>query len=140
MSATGLEVFDRTLQDTNIWLDEIMQVIGPDRKRAFHVLRAVLHSLRDRLTVEEATHLSAQLPLLIRGVYFEGWRPSSTPRRERTQEEFLNIVGEQMHGIRPASPMEGARAVFSVLSKHVSAGEIAQVKAMLPKPIASLWP
>ena len=64
MSATGLEVFDRTLQDTNICSGEIMQKIGPDRQRAYHVLHAVFQTLRDRLTVAEARPPSAQLPLL----------------------------------------------------------------------------
>ena len=48
-AATGLEVFDRTLQATHVWLDEIMDELGPDRQHALHVLRAVLHALRDRL-------------------------------------------------------------------------------------------
>ena len=140
MSATGLEVFDRTLQETNIWLDEIMEDIGPDRQRAYHVLRAVLHTLRDRLTVEEATHLSAQLPILVRGIYFEGWRPATAPGRERTREDFLEKVMERMRGVRPTNPEDGARAVLSVLSRHVSEGEIAQVKSMLPRGVAALWP
>ncbi len=37
MSATGLEVFDKTLQTTNIWLDEMTSVIGPDRRLAWRV-------------------------------------------------------------------------------------------------------
>ncbi len=61
MSTTGLDVFDKTLQTTNIWLDEIGECdgIGPDRQRCYHALRAVLFALRDRLTVEEAAHLAA---------------------------------------------------------------------------------
>ena len=31
MSAAGLDVFEKSLQTTNIWLDEIMAVLGPDR-------------------------------------------------------------------------------------------------------------
>jgi hypothetical protein len=31
MSATGLDTFDKTLQTTNIWLDEIGATIGLDR-------------------------------------------------------------------------------------------------------------
>ena len=34
MSATGLEVFDRTIQSTNVWLKEIGSDIGPDRELA----------------------------------------------------------------------------------------------------------
>lgn len=59
MSATGLPVFDDTVQKTNIWLNEVMDELGPDRQRAYRALRAVLHTLRDRLTTEEAAHLSA---------------------------------------------------------------------------------
>ena len=44
MSATGLDVFDKTLQTTNIWLDEIMAKRGLDRQMAWHVLGAVLHA------------------------------------------------------------------------------------------------
>ena len=69
MSATGLDVFAKTLQTTNIWLDEIMAAIGPNRQLAWHVLGATLRELRDRLPLEEASHFGAQLPVLIRGVY-----------------------------------------------------------------------
>jgi len=76
MSVTGLDVFDKTLQTTNIWLDEIMAKLGPDRQVAWHVLTAVLHALRDRLPVGLAVHLGAQLPLLVRALYYDQWRPS----------------------------------------------------------------
>jgi uncharacterized protein (DUF2267 family) len=68
MSATGLDVFDKTLQTTNIWLDEIVAAIGPDRRVAWKVLSTVLHKLRDRMPLELSAHLSAELPLLVRGV------------------------------------------------------------------------
>jgi uncharacterized protein (DUF2267 family) len=68
MSATGLEVLDKSVQTTNIWLDEIMEGIGPDRRLAWHSLRAVLHALRDRLPLDQAAHLGAQLPIVIRGL------------------------------------------------------------------------
>ena len=59
MSATGLDVFDKTVQTTNAWLKEIMEVTGPDRRRAYRVLAAVLHALRDRLAVDEAAQPAA---------------------------------------------------------------------------------
>ncbi|WP_342235689.1 DUF2267 domain-containing protein [Inquilinus sp. OTU3971] len=74
MSATGLEVFDKTLQTTNIWLNEIGETLGPDRQRCYQALRAVLQTLRDRLSVESAAHVSAQLPMLVRGIFYDGWR------------------------------------------------------------------
>ena len=71
MSATGLEVFDRTLQVTNTWLDEMMETLPRDRKLAWHVLAAVLRTIRDRVPINLAAHLGAQLPLLVRGTYYD---------------------------------------------------------------------
>ncbi len=64
MSATGLDVFDKTLQTTHIWLDELMAENGPDRQVAWHVLGVVLRTVRDRIPLELAVHLGSQLPLL----------------------------------------------------------------------------
>jgi len=71
MTATGLDVFDKTLQITNTWLDEIMSELGPDRHFAWHALGGVLRPLRDRLPADLAAHLGAQLPLLVRGLYYD---------------------------------------------------------------------
>lgn len=45
MSASGIAVFDKTLQTTHIWLDDLMADQGLDRQLAWHVLGAVLHTL-----------------------------------------------------------------------------------------------
>jgi uncharacterized protein (DUF2267 family) len=140
MSTTGLEVFDQTLQKTNIWLKDIMGQVGPDRQRAYHALRAVLHTLRDRLTVEEAAHLSAQLPLLIRGIYFEGWHPAHKPTKERAQEGFLEQVESRLQGIEPINPETATRVVLEVLDSHVDPAVAEHVKHMLPKSVRELWP
>jgi uncharacterized protein (DUF2267 family) len=132
MPATGLEVFDKTIQTTNIWLDEIMDEIGPDRHVAWHVLGAVLRTLRDRLTVEEAAHLSAQLPLLVRGLYYDQWRPSHVPAKWRTQEEFMKHVADGLQDIRPVNQQAAVQAVFDVLARHISIGEFDEVAGALP--------
>ena len=140
MSATGLEVFDQTLQKTNIWLKEVGDELGPDRQRAYHALRAVLHTLRDRLTVEEAAHLSAQLPLLVWGIYFEGWHPAHKPTTERSRDDFLARVEARLQGVEPINPETATRAVFRVLEQNVTASELAHVKDTMPKALQSLWP
>ena len=81
MSSTGLEVFDETLHKTNMWLKEIAQELSVDRHGAYQVLRAVLHNLRDRLTINEAADLGDQLPMLIRGIYCEAWHPAGSARK-----------------------------------------------------------
>jgi uncharacterized protein (DUF2267 family) len=139
MSATGLDVFDRSLQITNIWLNEIMERLGPDRKVAWKVLSTVLHKLRDRLPVELSAHLGAQLPLIVRGAYYDHYEPGRQPSGCDTPEAFAAEVAEWLGDIRPVDPDEAIRAVFGVLSRHVSEGQIDKVRGALPKGIRLLW-
>lgn len=139
MSATGLEVFDRTLQTTNIWLGEIMDQLGPDRQVAWKVLSTVLHKLRDRLSIELAAHLGAQLPLLVRGVYYDQFEPGRQSPDLESAEEFTAEVAKWLSDIRPVDPDKAIRTVFAVLTRHVSEGQIAKVRASLPKGIRRLW-
>jgi uncharacterized protein (DUF2267 family) len=135
MSQTGLTAFDHTIQATNVLLNELAERLGwPDRQRNYHALRAVLHALRDRLPVDQVAALGAQLPLLVRGVYYEGWRPAGKPAREH-KVEFLAHIRKEF----PGDPEAVARAVFTVLAKHVSAGEIKHVLGVLPPNLRELW-
>jgi uncharacterized protein (DUF2267 family) len=140
MSATGLEVFDKTVQTTNIWLKEIGEQIGPDRHRCYQALRAVLFTLRDRLTPDEAAHLASQLPMLVRGIYYEGYRPAGKPDRIRSRDQFLQRIGEHLEQTRPLGADEAARAVFKILDHYLDPGEIADVKQSLPQDIRMLFP
>jgi len=139
MSATGLDVFDKTIQTTNIWLDEIMVSIGPDRQTAWKVLSTVLHKLRDRLPLDLSAHLAAQLPLLVRGVYYDLYEPAKQPSGLATGEEFVEEVAKWLSDTRLVDPKDAIKAVFQVLGRHVSQGEIAKVRAALPQGIRALW-
>ncbi|WP_137390567.1 DUF2267 domain-containing protein [Rhodoligotrophos defluvii] len=139
MSATGLEVFDRSLQATHIWLGEIGEVIGPDKQRCYHALRAVLQTLRDRLTTDQAAHLGAQLPLLVRGIYYEGYRPSIQPLTVRSLDEFIALVQKRIGDMPPMDAVDCTRAVFQVLDRHIAPGEMDDVKQALPQEIRRLF-
>ena len=113
-----------------------------DERRAFLALRTVLHALRDRLTIEEAVHLGAQLPTLIRGSYYEGWRPKKDPVRDSTRYGFLGEIQAAFAKTHdPAvDSVHIARAIFRLLNKKVSAGEITDVLSTLPGAVRDLWP
>ncbi|HXW59019.1 MAG TPA: DUF2267 domain-containing protein [Solirubrobacteraceae bacterium] len=126
-------IIHRSVEKTDIWLKEIAEELGQeDRANAYRALRAVLHSLRDRLSVDVAAKLAAQLPTLIRGIYYEDWDPSRTPLPIRDVQTFLEHVAEvgQMAGETEASL--AVSAVTQVLWSHVSAGEHEGVLAVLP--------
>jgi uncharacterized protein (DUF2267 family) len=141
MSATGLDVLDKSLQTTNIWLKEIMQsqAVGPDRQVAWRILGAVLHTLRDRLSVEQVAHLGAELPIVVRGLYYDQWHPAGKPERERRAEEFVARVNMGLQDIRPVDPDEATRAVFRVMNRHVSRGQVEKIRQSLPEDIRRLW-
>jgi uncharacterized protein (DUF2267 family) len=141
MSLTSIAPIESTIHTTNAWLKELAEQLGwEDRQRAYHALGVVLHALRDRLTVAEAADLGAQLPMLIRGLFYEGWNPSGKPVKERKKEDFLAHIAAAFPGYAEIFPESVAWAVFKVLQRHVSAGEIGDVKHVLPARIRSLWP
>jgi uncharacterized protein (DUF2267 family) len=141
MSRTGATIFNKTLEKTHIWFRELMQELDwRDEHKAYSALRVVLHTLRDRLTVEEVTQLSAQLPMLVRGFYFEGWDPTQKPVKERHLDEFLNHVKSCLRDDETINPEKVVRGVFKVLSKHVTEGEITDIKRVIPGELRRLWP
>jgi uncharacterized protein (DUF2267 family) len=133
--------FESTLHNSNRWLGELMDELGwQDQHRAYQALRVVLHALRDRLPVAEVADLGAQLPMLIRGMYYDGWRPTAQSPRVRKKEEFLAPIGAMFRDDPQLFPEQIAWAVFKVLKAHVSAGELDDVKHVLSREIRSLWP
>jgi uncharacterized protein (DUF2267 family) len=138
MSLTGLEVFDATIHKTNLWLKEIMELLATeDRHKAYVALRATLQALRDRLTPDAAAELAAQLPMLMRGIFFEGWSPKNVPVKARHREDFLLMVHARItrHDL---DVEDAARSVLNVLGRHLGA-ESEKVRHNLPKELQELW-
>lgn len=141
MSMTGLSQFDQTIHLTNAWLNDLMETLDwEDRHRAYRGLRATLHALRDRLPPESVAHLAAQLPMLVRGFYYEGWSPGKHGDRDRTAQDFIAHVAKAFDQDPDADPARIVRAVFGLLSRHVSKGEVENVRSNLTDSIRSLWP
>ena len=139
---TSHDVFDTTMQKTQVWMNDVMSELDWENnpRKAYMALRTVLHALRDRLTIEEAVQLGAQLPMLIRGFYYEGWTLHGKPHKERHKEDFLYHIKKAFKGDVTVNPNQVCRAVFRVLAKHTSKGEIEDVKHVLPKALHELWP
>lgn len=138
--ATSVEALDTTLQKTNAWLSSIEGCLpGISRHEAYAALRAVLHALRDRLSPDATAHLGAQLPMLIRGVYYEGWHPAGKPLKIRHMEEFLAHVEQELSPNLAPQSEEVTRAVFRVIEQYLDPGEIDKVIESLPMPLRELW-
>jgi uncharacterized protein (DUF2267 family) len=140
MSA-GLPVFDTTVQQSNEWLKLVESRLPPcGRQGAYEAFRAVLHVLRDRLPIDAVLGLSAQLPILLRGVYFEGWRPQNGPTKIHDRQVFADAVAAQLPPNFPRQADDVIEAVFAALGARLDPGESRKLVQHLPIPLRTYWP
>lgn len=138
--------FNRYVQKGNELINEVAEELGypDDTEKAHRILKAVLHALRDNIPVEENLHLIAQLPMMIKGVYVDNWKVYGDGSNVRHLDDFIlkvQLINENNSRRDLESPEEtrqAVEAVFKVLKKHVSEGEIDDVVNMLPREIQPL--
>ena len=95
--------------------------------------------MRDRLPVELSAHLGSQMPLLIRGAYYDQYKPAAQPTLCRSEKEFTAEVAEWLSDVRPVDPNLAIAAVLCCLDHHVDPGQVAKVKGALPKQLRQMW-
>lgn len=138
---TTIPAIEHASQQAYEWVKELTDVLGvPQERSAYAALRSVLHQLRDRMPVNEAIDLGAQLPTLVRGVYYEGWNQQANPQMIHSADEFVGDLMKKLKGHEEIHPESAIRGVFLLLSKHVSKGEIDDVIGTLPDEIKAYWP
>jgi uncharacterized protein (DUF2267 family) len=140
MAGTSMVNFTQAAEQAQQWVNELAEDLNWNERRANRLLRCVLHALRDWLSPGEMTDLSAQLPVLIRGIYFEGWKLLETPNWERKKEAFIERIQDSFSDDLLNDPDRAVAAVFRLLDRHVSHGEIIQVRNSMKKTLRDLWP
>ncbi len=140
MPKSRFSSIDKSTQKTKEWLHEVQRELGwEDENMVYIATRSVLQTLRDRLPVEEAVELADELPMVMKGMYYEGYRASGKPEKIKNREEFFQKVHEKSPR-KPLRTEEATRVVFHMLEKKLGgAGEIRQVKHNLPKDLQMLW-
>ena len=141
MSSTNVSALDRSVQQTQAWLGHIASEMGwDDHEKSYVALRAVLHTLRDRLPPDEAVDLAAQLPMLVRGFYFEGWHPTDKPLTYRDKHEFVARVRNVAPKLTAEEAERAVTAVFRELSTELEWGEVEEAREAMPADVRGLWP
>ncbi|VTZ28527.1 conserved hypothetical protein [Methylocella tundrae] len=141
MGDAQIPALEHANQQTNLWLKRIAAEHHLERRHdAYSALRAVLHALRDRLTPEQAVHFGAQLPIVIRGVYYEGWRIAGKPIDDKHVDEFVQRVAAELPPQFPRDALAMTRAVFQLLFEELDPGETAKIIDTLPAALKALWP
>ena len=141
MSAQGLQVIDHTVQLTHEWINELVERLDWSSPRdALRLMRVTLTTVRDHLNHDEVAQFAAQLPLLIRGMFYEGWRPADTPIRERDRAGFVLKIEALVGDVTEYRGPEDISTVFRLINARISKGEVDDVRAGLPEAIRGLWP
>lgn len=141
MSVKELEVLDRTWQKTHEWVNELRDRLDwSSYHDALRLLRVTLHQIRDRVHVNEAAQLSAQLPILIRGMFFEGWQPQLAPLPERRASDLIQAIQHHVGDVMEYRGQQDIVTVFKLLNARITAGEVNDIRANLPEDIRALWP
>lgn len=131
-------LFESSVQKTRAWVNDLARELGrpEDPQYAYRVLRSFLHVLRDRLPVEETAQLASQLPELLRGVFYEGWRPADTPQGYHDLSTFLDRIAIEGRLAGETEAAYAAEAAVRTLALHVGVHEVAKVRLVLPRDIA----
>jgi uncharacterized protein (DUF2267 family) len=141
MVRSSTPTIDHAEEVAHDWINELGDYLNwSSDTRTHHLLRTALHAIRDFLTVDEAADLAAQLPVLIRGIYYEGWDPSAAPERPRNKAAFMARIEAAFDREPLDDPEAAVAAVVKLLNRHVSAGEMAQVRQSMRKDLRFLFP
>jgi uncharacterized protein (DUF2267 family) len=136
-----LPVFAKTEERAMEWVRSLAHDLGSaDAERSFQILRSVLHTVRDRLPPNEAVQLGAQLPMLLRGVFYEGWHLAGKPEKYRHREDFLKRIAHDLPQLDQVQLERAVAAVFALLDDKLGGGEVGQVRHSLPEEVRALWP
>ncbi|MBS2038865.1 DUF2267 domain-containing protein [bacterium] len=141
MSVKSIGNFEHALHVANEWIKELSDrpEIGTEHQ-AYVVLRVVLHTIRDRLRVDEVAHLSAQLPMLVRGFFFDGWKPpGEDPTANESTRDLLQDVGGRLDRLTEIEPEDALFLVYELMFRKLSPGEMKYVDRALPYDLLFPW-
>lgn len=129
------DAFDTAVQKGNIWLKDIEKA-GKLRSRfqAYAALRSVLHALRDCLPPAEAVKFSAQMPLLVKGVFFDGWKVAPKPAR-MTRTDFNACIRRGLKEETGVEPATALKAVLDAMCRHISPTVLDGIEPVLPREV-----
>lgn len=137
--------FEQYAPEANRFIKEVAEELNrpQDEEHAYRVTRSVLHAVREILTPEESTHLLAQFPMFLKAVYVDGWK-IGPKNRIRSMAEFLACLRSKNN--RPEvdfgnddEAQQKVQTVLSVLQRHISTGEIADILGQFPSELKVLW-
>lgn len=137
--------FEKYANEGNHFIYEVMEALNTTNgPKAGRITRAVLHAIRDRIPPIDAIQLGQQLPMAIKGIYFDQYSITGKPVVIRNKKRFLNFIKDH-DGVSAnrdflsyEEVVDALQAVFLVLENHISPGQVHQLRNLLHREIIEL--
>ncbi|MFC0505966.1 DUF2267 domain-containing protein [Micromonospora costi] len=142
MSEQFISAIESSIDKTNVILKDIENAYGwpkEQRNQSYAALRTVLHLLRDRMPVQESVEFAQQLPIVVRGVYFDGWQPQDVPVK-LNRDDFLYEVRQGFPYDVEGGTERVVQVVLDTLRRHITQGQWDDVKDTMPRDLARIMP
>jgi uncharacterized protein (DUF2267 family) len=136
--------FEKYAAKGNAIVNLLSRETGTGTDSAARILRATLHGLRNRLSTEDSFHVLAQLPMALKGIYVDGWKPTRPYERIKHVKDFFDDIrkedgataGYDFGNDDKMKIMVGC--VFRTLKYHISKGEMDNIINCLPADISEM--
>ena len=136
--------FDKYAAKGNELLHLLAEDLQISNEKAFRILKAVLHVLRDHVSVNESMQIMSQLPVAVKGIYVEQWHVDATVKKLHIPHDFFNEVCRHDKGMvlqdfeNYEAVEQSVKAVFRTLNYYLSEGEFEDIIAVMPVEIKKL--
>lgn len=138
--------FDQYAHTGKEFLKKVAFELGDedDTSRASRLLRATLRALRDQSSPEESLQMISQLPMFIKALYVDGWRPGGAKNHARHLVGFVTRVEENGgfagdSSLSLTEQLADIQSVIRVMKEYVSEGEAADFVHSLPEELRVLF-
>lgn len=143
-SAVNVEKY---VHDVNEYINQLSLDLGhpEEQQRVLIIWRAVMHSIRDRITISESFDLMAPLPLILRGVYTTGWKYTESPKYDYTtlgemKDQVKSL--QSQYGEQEFNWSKSTEDIISItldsLERYYTEEQMKHIRSQLPEDIKPL--
>jgi len=138
--------FNQYALEANSFIKEYAEQIdmAEDHGKATGILTAVLHGLREIISVEESLQLISQFPMFLKAVYVNGWSINKTKTKVKYMPQFVDLVrsfdgaASNNDFVSDEIAEHYINTTFFALRKYVSAGELQDIRDNLSKNLKNM--
>lgn len=141
--------FETFAQDAHTYINELAHELEhpEEKKRVLQIWRAVMHTVRDRIQLGESFQVIDPLPMILKGIFVEGWKyTENPPLNYETLEEMKTEVKnlQRRYGEEDFPWKKSTEEIITItigsLKKFLQGNQVRQILDQMPKEIKTYMP